>query len=197
MNFDYFLNYLQSWVSLDEECKTALKARVKEIAVIKGTNLLFPGDLCKHIYFIRTGFFRVYTTDGYEDCTIDFATTNHFVTSIDGFFSQKIVNEGITCEENSIVFRISYYDWLALEDFSPQFLSLSKRILQEHLLRLNIEKNVYRLGNATKKYIYLGEKYPGIANVVSQKHIASYLGITGPTLSNLLKNIFHKCNKMS
>lgn len=194
MECKYFIEYLQSLAPLDEECKAAITARVKEISVIKGTNLLYPGDLCKHVYFIKSGFFRVYTSDGFQDDTIDFATSDHFVTSIDGFFSQKPLNEGIICEESAIVYRLSYYDWLALEDFSPQFLYLSKRILQERLLRLHYEKNVYRLGNATDKYLYLCEKYPSITNIICQKHIASYLGITGPTLSNLLKQMLRKCN---
>ena len=192
MNFKYFIDYLQSRVTLDLECEVALQARVKELSITKGSNLLYPGELCKYIYFIKSGFFRVYTSDGFEDKTIDFATTDQFITAIDGFFNQQASNEGITCEENSIVFRISYYDWLALEDYSPHFLSLSKKILQEHLLRINYEKNIYRVSNATQKYVYLGQQYPGIANIVSQKHIANYLGITGPTLSNLLKEMFRK-----
>jgi CRP-like cAMP-binding protein len=192
MNFQYFIDYLQARVRLDRECETALFARIKELTITKGSNILYPGDLCKYLYFIKSGFFRVYTSDGFEDKTIDFATSGQFVTAIDGFFNQTAGNEGIICEENSVVFRISYHDWLALEDYCPLFLSLSKKILVEYLLRINYEKNVYRTSNATQKYIYLGQQYPGIANIVSQKHIANYLGITGPTLSNLLKDMFRK-----
>lgn len=191
-NFKDFIDFLQARSFLDQECEAALQARVKELVIYKGSNLLYPGDLCKYLYFVKSGFFRVYTSDGFEDKTIDFATSGQFITAIDGFFNQQIHNEGIICEEDAIVFRISFYDWLALEDFSPQFLNLSKKILQEHLLKINYEKNIYRISNATQKYIYLGKQYPGIANIVSQKHIANYLGITGPTLSNLLKEMYRK-----
>lgn len=192
MNFHYFLSHLRARVNLDTNAEEELRVRVKELSVIKGTNLLFPKNVCKYIYFIKTGFFRVYTSDGFEDQTIDFACAGHFVTAIDSFFTQQITTEGIICEEDSIVFRISFYDWLALEDLSPQFLMLSKSLFQEYFIRLNQEKNVYRVSNAKDKYCYLCERYPRIANIVSQKNIASYLGITGPTLSNLLKDMLKK-----
>ncbi len=192
MNFKYFIDYLKSKISFDQACEDELRFRVKELSIIKGTNLLFPGELCKYIYFIKSGFFRVYTSDGFEDRTIDFGSPNHFITAIDGFLTQQITNEGMICEENAIVFRISHYDWLALEDVSPKFIILAKEILKEYLLQINHEKNIYRISNAAQKYDYLVKHYPGIGNIVCQKHIASYLGITGPTLSNLLKEIFRK-----
>jgi CRP-like cAMP-binding protein len=192
MDFKYFIDHLKSKIDFDQECEDELRARVKELSIIKGTNLLFPGELCKHVYFIKSGFFRVYISDGFEDRTIDFGCPNHFITAINGFFTQHVNHEGIVCEENAIVFRISYHDWLALEDLSPKFINLAKEILKEYLIRINHEKNIYRVSNAAQKYDYLGKHYPGIGNIVSQKHIASYLGITGPTLSNLLKEIFRK-----
>lgn len=109
MNLSYFLLHLRSRVNLDNSAEEELRARVKELSVIKGTNLLFPGDLCKYVYFIKSGFFRIYTSDGFEDQTIDFACADSFMTAIDGFFTQQITREGIVCEEDAIVFRISYH----------------------------------------------------------------------------------------
>lgn len=192
MNFHYFLSHLRARVDLDNDAVEELRVRVKELSIIKGSNLLYPKEVCKYIYFIKNGFFRIYTSDGFEDQTIDFACTGHFMTAIDSFFTQQATSEGIVCEEDAIVFRIGYHDWLALETLSPQFLLLSKALFQEYFLRLNYEKNVYRVSNAKQKYHYLGERYPRIANVVSQKNLASYLGITGPTLSNLLKEMLKK-----
>jgi len=192
MNFKYFIEHLKSRVNLDQAAQDELRVRVKELNIVKGTNLLFPGELCKYIYFVNSGFFRIYASDGFEDRTTDFARSGHFMTAIDGFFAQQITEEGIICEENAVVFRISFHDWLALEVLSPQFLNLSKLLFQEYLIRMTYEKNVYRISNAAQKYTYLCERYSGIANIVSQKNIASYLGITGPTLSNLLKDFLKK-----
>ena len=93
---------------------------------------------------------------------------------------------------DAVLLKLNVNDILALQDLSADFLRLHNLILQEYLLLLNTEKNVYRTSNATQKYLYLCERYPGIANIITHKNIASYLGITAPTLSNLLKDLLSK-----
>jgi CRP-like cAMP-binding protein len=109
MSFKLFVNHLQGKINLDQTAIEELRVRVKELSIIKGANLLFPGELCKYLYFVSEGFFRIYTSDGFEDKTVAFACPNHFLTALEGFFTQKILNEGIVCEENAVVLRISYH----------------------------------------------------------------------------------------
>jgi hypothetical protein len=54
-------------------------------------------------YTLSKVVFSGYTSDGFQDQTIDFGMANHFITAIDGFLTQQITNEGIVCEENAIV----------------------------------------------------------------------------------------------
>ena len=194
MNLTYFMNHLQNMVQLSPQWQAELKIRTKEITVQKGSLLLYPQDICKHIYFIRSGFFRVFSTENELEETVDFASADHFVTSLQSFFTQKNGKEGIVCETEGILLQLNYYDILALQDLSADFLRLNNLILQQYLLLLNQEKNIYRTANATEKYLYLCQQYPGISNIVSHKHIASYLGIAAPTFSNLLKDLLNKHN---
>jgi CRP-like cAMP-binding protein len=60
MSFNYFIDHLKLRANIDKECEHELRARVKELSIIKGTNILFPGELCKYIYFIKSGFFGLY-----------------------------------------------------------------------------------------------------------------------------------------
>ena len=175
-----------------KEWELELQKRVKELCVIKGTHLLNPGEICKYVYFVKSGFFRTYRSDNFIEETIDFAGPGHFALALKNFLAQEIGNEGIVCEANAIVLRMSYQDWISMESVFPQFLQLSKQVLQEYILFLNYQKNIYRTSNATQKYFYLCEQFKGISNIVKQKHIASYLGITGPTFSNLLKDQWKK-----
>ncbi|WP_113651729.1 Crp/Fnr family transcriptional regulator [Pedobacter namyangjuensis] len=192
MNITYFMNQLQNRVQLNEQWQVELKTRTKVVEVKKGNCLLYPDEICKHVYFIRSGFFRIFSTvNGIEE-TVDFAAADHFLTSIPSFLTQKNGKEGIICEMDGILLKLNFNDILALEDLSPDFLKLHNLILQEYLLLLNQEKNVYRTANATQKYRFLCKQYPGIANIISHKNIASYLGITPPTLSNLLKDLLTK-----
>ena len=192
MNFNYFIAQLSHQVKLSPALELELNSRLKEFCILKGTYVLNPGEVCKHIYFVKSGFFRIFTSDGFEETTIDFAGSNHIAIALANFLMQKSEQEGIVCEENATVYRLSYYDWLALADIAPEFLHITNLVLQKYLLHTNFEKDVYRISNSAQKYVYLTQYYKGIANIVSQKHIASYLGITGPTLSNLLKEMLRK-----
>jgi CRP-like cAMP-binding protein len=192
MNLTYFMNHLQSLVQLSPQWQTELKIRTKEVQTQKGNTLLYPNDICKHLYFIRSGFFRVYTTENETEETVDFASADHFITSLPSFFTQKNGKEGIVCEADGVLLQLNFYDILALQELSADFLRISNLVLQQYLLLLNQEKNVYRTANATEKYLYLCQQYPGIANIVSHKNIASYLGIAAPTFSNLLKELLTK-----
>lgn len=192
MNFKHFINHLSLRANLSAEHIEALQSRVKEIHLIKGQQVLYPGEVCKHTYFVVKGFFRVYQTDGFEEETIDFTGPDHFATSLFNFLHQKADNKGIICEEDAVVFKLNYYDWLALEDLSPEFLLLGKQIMLEYIKEIYEDKNIYRISNATQKYQYLSSKHQGIGNIISQKNIASYLGITPPTLSTLLKDLLRK-----
>lgn len=181
-------------VQLSATWQQELKLRVKEISVEKGDLLLYPDDICKHVYFICSGFFRIFTTENETEETIDFASNNQFLTSVNSFFLQKNGKEGIICETEGILLKLNFHDMLALQELSPDFLRLSNLVLQQYFLLLNEQKNIFRTANATEKYLYLNQQYPGIANRVSHKHIASYLGIAAPTFSNLLKDLLSKPN---
>lgn len=194
MNFNYFMNYLQTFLQLSPDLQAELKIRVKEINVEKGSILLYPNSICKHVYFICSGFFRIFTTENEIEETIDFASTDQFITSLKSFFTQKNGKEGIISETDGVLLKINYHDLLALYELEPDFLRLSSLVMQQYFLLLNDEKNVFRTANATEKYLYLNQQYPGIVNMVSHKHIASYLGVTAPTFSNLLKDLLNKPN---
>ncbi|MFN0291594.1 Crp/Fnr family transcriptional regulator [Pedobacter helvus] len=194
MNFTYFMSHLQGRVQLNEQWQAEIKNRCQLVEIQKGGVLLYPNEICRHVYFVCSGFFRMFSLENELDETIDFAATDDFLTCIDTFFSQKNGKEGIICERDGVLLKLNINDILALQDLSTDFLRLCNAILQEYLILINREKNVFRTANATQKYLYLCRRYPGIANLVSHKHIASYLGITPPTLSILLKGLLRKTN---
>jgi CRP-like cAMP-binding protein len=195
MKFNFFNEYLCHHFSVKDELGSALCSRMSEMEFKKGSQVLFPGEVCKHIYFINEGFFRSYRyMDGMED-TVGFSGPQQLLTSLKSFILQTKGEEGIICEKSASLLRISYYDWLALEDLSSEFLSLSNKILRESLLKYERERVLFRKATTIEKYNFLCSEFPGITNLVSQKHIASYLGISAPTMSGILKELLYKPKK--
>ena len=91
------------------------------------------------------------------------------------------------CEADCQLYALNYYDLLALEDLSFEFVLLCRKIAYGYLCQINQERDLYRRSNAAEKYSYLCQQYSGIGNYVKQKDLASYLGITQQSFSRMLK----------
>lgn len=190
MNIQHYISQLQAFYPLGMEEQEALKIRVKELRLSKGSILLYNNEICKSLYYVIEGFFRSYQLDFDQEITVNFASKGDVVTSVDSFIYQVPSQEVIVCESDAIVIQSTYYDLLALQDISPNFIRVYSLYLQDNFLKSRKEYQLLRNANASQKYQYLCKKYPGIATIVSYKNIASYLGITPPTLSNIIKESF-------
>lgn len=189
MSFEIFKDYLAGHVSLDENLLAELKLRTQKMHIKKGSHLLLPGEKSRYTYFIASGFFRSFNhTEGYEK-TLEFFGPKDMCYPRISYFHQQKGDEGIICEQDAVVFRVSYHDWRALEDLSAEFLLLTKRILIQDLLQLAQLYELIRSSSTKERYLYLKDRYPNLSMLVSQRSIASYLGISESTMSGIIKSL--------
>jgi hypothetical protein len=67
------------------------------------------------------------------------------------------------------------------------------RIIAEQLFLFSRNRGMdFLLRNPEDRYIKLTKEYPNIFNVVPLYHIASYLGIKGPSLSQIRRRLSEK-----
>lgn len=191
MKNSHFIHLLHTKFNFSENGEKMLEPRIKMMTLPKGTPLLRPGEICKHIYFVESGFIRQYI-EAEEQQTTAFACEGHFGTVVESLFKQCKSEEGMMCETNCTLYALHYYDLMVLEDLSMEFVMLSKKLLTYYLLRINREKNIYLKANAAEKYQYLCQHYPGLAAHIKHKDLASYLGITQQSFSRLLKETLTK-----
>jgi len=189
MKIKVFEDYLLRQYSLNEALVEEVLLRTKETIVSKNTCLLLPGEISKYTYFISEGFFRSFIQLEEKEQTTDFFGPGEMCLIRKSFFRQIKSEEGIVCEKDAVVFKISYYDWKALEDASPEFLSLTNKIVIEDLLKLTENIGVARRFSTRDQYLFLKSQYPGIHSLVAQRYIASYLGISEPTMSGIIKSL--------
>ncbi len=186
MKDSHFIHLLKTQFDLSENGEKMLEPRIKKMLMPKGTPLLRPGEVCRHIYFLESGFLRLYV-DKEEQETTDFSSPGHFCAAVDSLLLQSQSKEGIICETDTKLYVLHYFDLMVLEDLSLEFVMLSKKVLSYYLLRLNQEKRVYLKGNAAEKFQHLCQHYPGLAAHIKHKDMASYLGITQQSFSRILK----------
>ncbi len=182
-------SYMRNNFQLSPNGETLLFSRMYPIHFIKGAQVLIPGDVCKYVYFLERGFFRQYYLVDGEEHTLDFAVENQFSTVLQSFLHQAKNEVGIIAEADSMAYRLSYYDWMALEDHSVEFLLLSKCVLCAQLLQADHERALFRTASTAKKYTYFCQCYRTASQLARHKDIASYLGITSPSFSRFLKEL--------
>lgn len=191
MKNSHFIQLLKSQFDLSENGEKMLEPRIKKMLMPKGTPLLRPGEVCRHIYFLESGFLRLYINEEQQQTT-DFGCKGHFCAAIESLLQQSQSEEGIICETDAKLYALHYYDLLVLEDLSLEFVTLSKKILSHYLLRINQEKRIYLKGNAAEKFQHVCQHYPGLAAHIKHKDMASYLGITQQSFSRILKESLSK-----
>lgn len=192
MNVKIFKDFLSNQTQIGEDLMREVLLRTKEIKVEKGTYILFPGELSKYSYFIVDGFFRSFIQLVDQEKTMDFFGPGQMCLGRQSYFQQLRTNEGIICEKDAVVFRISYYDWRALENISSEFLVLTKNLIIQDLLKMTEINQIIKCSSTLDQYLFLKNQHPGISNIISQRNIASYLGISDPTMSGIVKSLLFK-----
>lgn len=157
----------------------------------KNDYLVTQGKLCRHLYFLEQGALRGFYSLEEKEITHWFAFENDFVTSFHSFITQKPAVENIQLLEGSILWAIS-------KDTLNQLLNQYQEI--ERVLRIAYEKYYIRLEEryvnghfktASERYQSLLTQTPALIERVPLGYIASYLGISGETLSRVRSKHLH------
>ncbi|WP_044210297.1 Crp/Fnr family transcriptional regulator [Flammeovirga sp. OC4] len=154
----------------------------------KKEHLLKQGDVCKFEGFVLNGCFRIFTLDQKgSDNTLYFAARDWWLMDNDSFMHQNPSHLNMQALEDSEVLMISRTDKLMLYEKLPivekLFRVMSQKALvawQRRLIRNHCE-------TAKERYQNFLSTYPSIASKITDKQMASYLGITHEFLSKIKK----------
>lgn len=186
---ELLLKYLNSIQPLSEGLTEHLKSILKFKSVSKKDFLLKAGRVCRSICFIHTGLLRCfYINDDTEICSW-FMKEGDVIISVESFFQQKESYESIQALEDCVLFYITYDELMAVYRNFPEF-NFIGRILTEKYYTLS-EQRLYslRMKRSHERYNFLMKNFPELIKRVPSKYLASYLGITEVTLSNVKSKI--------
>lgn len=157
-------------------------------SIRKKTFLLEQGEICNFEGFVIGGCFRIFTLDkkGNEN-TLYFATKDWWLMDIDSFMNRKPSDLNIQALEDSEVLLINKADKLALYESIPAVEKLFRVMSQKAIVAWQRRLIRNHSQTATERYRYFTHTYPNIASKLTDKQIASYLGITHEFLSKIKK----------
>lgn len=189
MNYDLLLRNVSKHINLDDDEINFFTSLVTFKEAGRKSVLLKEGQSCRNISYVHAGALRAYhlDKDGRES-TIMFAPSDWWVTDMFCFLNDKPAMMYIEAIEDSCLFQLHKDHLEILFDKVPKFERFFRILMQNAYTReqLRIIENLSL--TAEERYDSFLRKYPQIAKAVTQKQIASYLGITPEFLSAIRKN---------
>ncbi|MFN4853053.1 MAG: Crp/Fnr family transcriptional regulator [Bacteroidota bacterium] len=157
-----------------------------ENAVKKNETLISKGEICRYTFFVCKGSVRAYfIDDNGQESTRYIALENQFITTIHSFTSQTPTNEFIEATEKGEVLQISYNDFKIILGETKLGKDLYNKQLEIAYMTNHGRLESFLKMTAKQRYDFLLETNPAIIQRLSNKIVASYLGITQESLSRI------------
>jgi CRP/FNR family transcriptional regulator, anaerobic regulatory protein len=166
--------------------ETACRHYFKPLALRKNTVLEAAGQVPRHLYFINTGYLRLYyPLENGNEATTCIGSPGNFLTPFLSFVHERPALESLATVSASEVLRITRPELHSLIDTSAAFRAFSILIFEQAISVA--EQRAYGLATrtATERYAHLLATRPEVLRHVPVHHIASYLGITPESLSRI------------
>lgn len=187
------LQNISKHVSLtsDEEILFLSKIEIKSFK--SKTVLLSPGQIANSTFFVNSGILRSFTiNDNIIEHVLHFACEGWWIGDMYSYISQKPGHLFIEVLEEAELAIISK------ENQQELYLQIPKlerffRILAENSLVAHQERLMDNLSlTAEERFEKFCAKYPTLIQKVSQKNIASYIGVTPEFFSKMKSKMLRK-----
>ena len=155
--------------------------------------ILSAGEICKHSYFVNSGLLRSFNiNDNIVEHVLGFACEGWWIGDMYSLLSQKRGNLFIEVLEDAEVVLLSKENQEQLYREIPK-LERFFRILTENSLVAHQERLMDNLSlSAEDRFEKFCSKYPTLIQKLSQKHIASYIGVTPEFFSKMKARLLKK-----
>ncbi|OJJ16621.1 hypothetical protein BKI52_32425 [marine bacterium AO1-C] len=189
------IQHFNNIINLTKEEESRILSLVKVRRYKKKTMLIEEGAVCRAISYVFKGCLRIYKIDseGIEN-NVYFTLEDWWVVDLKSFIEQTGARFYIETLEDCELWQLTKNDFDVLLD---EILILEKwfRVLLQNALISSENRIHYKTSlKAEDRYDKFLEKYPTLESRISQRHIASYLGISPEFLSSL-KSKRHKQQK--
>lgn len=186
---DLILLNITKHIALDKEETVFFISLLRKQELAKKDFILKEGQACRNISFVNSGTLRAFYADQQgKESTIMFAIADWWITDMYCFLNRKPAMLNIVALEDSSILQLGIDDLEKLYIRVPKFERFFRIIMQNAYTReqLRIIQNLSL--SAEERYDNFLSKYPQIVKQVTQKQIASYLGITPEFLSAIRAN---------
>lgn len=191
MDFSHHLK--NKFPFLLQEDLTQIMTVSKEYQFKKGEKIIDFGEEEKKVVIILKGIVRGYIINYQQKELTTFIYQEYAAfAAYEPFLLSKPSNHAFECLEPTKVLLLDSDDLESLTSTNKRLKKVKEKIIIEGLL-LSFKRNESFIKlSPERRYINFMKKKSGLLQRVSQKHLASYLGITAVSFSRLKKRIYEQ-----
>ncbi|KAA0992271.1 Crp/Fnr family transcriptional regulator [Dyadobacter aurulentus] len=187
-HFKKLVTHMKNYVDLTTEELCLIEEHFQVASFKKKDMVLTKGQVCRHTAFVTRGSFRTFIVDEQGNEHISrFALEDWWLGDLMSFIDQSPATLNIQALEESVVVRISFEHLEELYFKAPVMERFFRLAYQRSLAHLLVQKSELITESAEERYEKFLNTYPSIGQRVPQYMIASYLGMTPVSLSNIRK----------
>jgi CRP-like cAMP-binding protein len=188
--YDLVFKNVGRFIDLTTAEKELFKSFLKEGSAKRKEFVMQPGSITQYEYFVTKGCLKVYSLDrnGVEHVSM-FAIEDFWTGDMSSFMLQQPSTYYIKALEDSAFLMISKENFDRLFSEIPKFERFYRILYQRSLVSYIQRTNQGISLTAEERYEIFLDKYPHIANRITQKDMAAYLGITPEFLSMIRSRI--------
>ena len=182
-----------SCIALREEERLLFHQLLKFRKARKRTYLLQEGEVCNFEAFIVKGCIRVFFCDeGGAETNLSFAIEGDWVSDLQSFGAQAPSTMYIETLEDAELLVLDYRAKAELLDRIPRFERFFRILLQQSLITLQSRWHASVSHTAEQRYNSFLDRYPTIAQRVTQTQIARYIGVSPEFLSKMRSLMYRR-----
>lgn len=190
MSHQKLIKLISALVQIDRSDMQLLREAFEPVGYCRGHVLVEAGSISRYMYFINTGFLRLYyiNQEG-EEVTSHINCPMDFMTAFSSYVSQAASGETFECITDCQLLRIRHNELETLIRHNQRWSEFGK-IVYEEVIRYNEEKarDLVSL-TAEQRYLKLLDRHPDIVQHVPLQYIASFIGIKPESLSRIRRRI--------
>jgi len=172
-----------------EELNTVI-SQFTQISFKKNEYILQAGEVAHHYYFVERGFIRSYAVDtAGNDITTGFYIQAQILIDWPSFFLKKPTEEYYQALTDCVVWQLGFNKFQELFHSIEAFREGGRSRLVGSYFALKRKSIAMITDSAKERYLQLMKESPELVHHVSLKYIATYLGITGTSLSRIRKEV--------
>lgn len=193
MEQELLLSNFRRFVSITDEEWQIASSLVAERTFKKGELINREGEVNRFTHFIESGSVRVFyiSNDGQEH-VVQLGIRGWWIGDFPSFITQSKGMLYTEALEPTKTLAFSYENLQTLYQQIPLFERFFRLLIQKAYVSFQYRILHNMSMDAEQRYKIFSETYPLLDQQISQKHIASYLGMSAEFLSKVKKRIHNK-----